>query len=114
MAESQDLIAQATQLGKAIAQHETVKAFMTARQNVQADTEAQQLLAEYTQHAELMQRLQTTQQPIEPADKQKLVDCEQKMSRNAALKDMMRSQADYVGLMNEINRAMEAQLQAGG
>ncbi|MFQ5806850.1 MAG: YlbF family regulator [Phycisphaerae bacterium] len=114
----QELLDRARALGEAIANHPRVRAFMAARAKAEQDSEAQQLLKAYEEQAQHVRRLEAEQKPIEVADKRKLAECEQKMASNEALKELMRTQVDYVTLMNRVNQAMEAPLagsrQSGG
>jgi cell fate (sporulation/competence/biofilm development) regulator YlbF (YheA/YmcA/DUF963 family) len=112
MAEIQALLEQAHALGEAIASHPHFQAFAAARTKTEHDSEAQQLLKDYTEHAQHLRQLEAQRKPVEVADKRKLAEYEQKMASNEALKELMRAQADYVTLMNQVNQAMEAPLAA--
>ena len=114
MSDVQELLDQARVLGEAIANHPHVQAFTKAREQTENDAEARQLLGAYQEQAQRVRQLEAEQKPIEVADKQKLAECEQKMASNEALKALMRTQADYVALMNQVNRAMEAPLSGTG
>lgn len=110
MAETRELLNQARALGEAIARHPAVRAFIAARKKTNSNTEAQQLLKRYSEQAARVRELEAQHKPVEVADKHKLAECEQKMASNEALKELMRAQADYVGLMNQVNQAMEGPL----
>ena len=110
MAEVQELLEKAHALGEAIAKHPYVQAFVAARERTEKDPQAQELLKAYSQQAERIRRLEAQGKPIEVADKRKLAEFEQKLASDAALKDLMRAQVDYVTLMNQVNQAMEAPL----
>ncbi len=112
MADSQELIERARALGEAIANHPNVRAFVNARAEVEKNTDAQELLKAYGEHAQHIRKLEAEQKPIEVADKHKLAEYEQQMASNEALKKMMAAQVDYVALMNQVNQAMEAPLSA--
>jgi cell fate (sporulation/competence/biofilm development) regulator YlbF (YheA/YmcA/DUF963 family) len=112
MADVQELLKQARALGEAIASHPDVQAYLAARNKVDSDAEAQQILKSYTQHSARVRTLEAQQKPIEPDDKRKLVEYEQQLASNAALKELMRRQVDYVTLMNQVNQAMENPLAA--
>jgi cell fate (sporulation/competence/biofilm development) regulator YlbF (YheA/YmcA/DUF963 family) len=112
MTEIQELLDRARALGEAIANHPHVQAFTAAREEVEKDAEAQQVLKAYEEQARHIRRLEAKRKPIEVADKRKLAECEQRMASNDALKKLMRRQADYVALMNQVNRAMETPLAA--
>jgi cell fate (sporulation/competence/biofilm development) regulator YlbF (YheA/YmcA/DUF963 family) len=106
----QELLERARALGKAIASHPRVQVFMAAREKVEKDAACQEVLKAYSEQAKRVRELEAQQKPIEVTDKRKLAECEQKMASNDALKELMRAQADYIELMNQVNRSMEEPL----
>lgn len=114
MSDVQPLLEQARSLGKSIGQHKRMRAFNEAREGVQRDPAAQQILQDYSQYMEKLQRLEAEGKPIEPTDKRKLAEIEGRMSSNDALKQLMRAQADYIELMDRVNSAMEEALAGPG
>lgn len=114
MSDTHDLVRRARELGEALAQHPAIRQFQQARQAVQADPAAQDLLKQYMQQAGRIRQLQAGGKPIEVADKHKLRDLEHAMASNDALKQMTRWQTEYLALMNQVQSAMEAPLLAGG
>ena len=110
MDELREVLDKARALGEALAAHPRMRDYTAARQAVAGDTNAQDLLKSYSEQAEHIRRLEATQQPVEVADKQKIAEIEKGMAANEALKRLMRSQADYIELMNRVNEAMEAPL----
>ena len=112
MANTQELINQARALGEALARHADVQAFFTARAEVEKDAAAQELLKNYSSQAHRVQQLSAENKPIEPDDKKKLLDFEQRMAGNPALKKMMAAQVGYITLMNRVNQAMETPIVA--
>jgi cell fate (sporulation/competence/biofilm development) regulator YlbF (YheA/YmcA/DUF963 family) len=117
MGSKQEIVEQARHLGELLAANEVVQHFRAAQQAVQNDAAAQEMLQKYSQQASRIQQLEAGGQPVEVADKQALAEIERGMAGNDALKDMMRWQADYLGLMNAVNEAMSAPLadeSAGG
>jgi cell fate (sporulation/competence/biofilm development) regulator YlbF (YheA/YmcA/DUF963 family) len=107
MADHDDLIAQARSLGESLAKHPRVTAFFSARQAVDANPAAGQLLREYTTHMQKLQQLSAMQQPIEVADKHKAKELEGKLAGDECIRGFMRAQADYLELMHNVNTAME-------
>ncbi|MBN2447450.1 MAG: YlbF family regulator [Phycisphaerae bacterium] len=103
---NQTLVQQARALGQAIAAEPCVKAHVQSQQAIQADTDAQKLLREYNEHMQRMRTLESTGKPIEPSDKHKLADFEAALASNDLVKQLMRTQADYIELMNAVNNAM--------
>lgn len=110
MQDHAELIDKARALGEALARNPRVREHAAAQKAVRASVESQRLLREYQQHVEHVHELEAAQRPIEVADKRKLADFEQKMAGDEALKRLMRAQADYVELMNQVNQAMDAPL----
>ena len=113
MADFDDLVKQARALGDAVAAHPRVRKFAEAQRGVGQDDSAKRLLADYQAAARRIQELESKQQPITPDDKHRLSDCERKMASNDALKTLMRAQADYLELMERVNRSMEDGIHAG-
>jgi cell fate (sporulation/competence/biofilm development) regulator YlbF (YheA/YmcA/DUF963 family) len=107
MSDVQELIKQARRLGESIVANARVRAFIESRETVDQDGAAQKLLSDFTAQAERIRRLEAEQKPVEVADKQKLGELERSLAGNAALQRLMRTQADYLELMNQVTQAME-------
>ncbi|MBX3395000.1 MAG: YlbF family regulator [Phycisphaerae bacterium] len=103
-----DIIADATALGKKMAAHPRMKAYMVAAQAVNGNQEAQDILMGYQKAIEKIQQLEAAGKPIEVADKRAISDWESKVANNDLLKRMMTAQADYLELMHRINAAIDA------
>jgi len=112
MDDLRELLDKARALGETIAAHPRMREYTAAREAVEKDADTQSLLQSYGRQAEHIRALERNQKPVEVADKQKLAEIEGRMAGNDALKRLMRCQADYVELMNQVNRAMEAPLAA--
>ena len=110
MADAKDLIEKARSLGEALAAHPTVRAHHQAQRDVQNDPAAQELVRQYQEQAATIQHREAQGKPIEVADKQKLKGTEALMAGNEAMKTLMRTQVEYVGIMNQVNQAIEAPL----
>jgi cell fate (sporulation/competence/biofilm development) regulator YlbF (YheA/YmcA/DUF963 family) len=110
----EDIITAAGALGKQIAAHERTRAFLEAARTVAADAEAQNLLREFQTQLEKIRAQEHGGQPVEPADKQRLVTLESQVASNEGLKRLMRSQADYLEMMNRVNDAIESAVQEAG
>jgi len=107
----QEIIADATALGKKIADHPRSKAFFEAARAVAADPAAQKLLKDYQQTAEKLHALEAAGKPLEPDDKRKLAAAQAELVSNEKLKMMLRTQADYLELMNRVQAAIDAATQ---
>ena len=108
----QDIISDAQTLGKKIATHPRCANFLAATQAVGKNEEAQGILRDFQELARRMQELQQANKPIEVEDKHKLTEYEQQVSGNDLLKDMLKTQTDYLELMNGVNSAIEQAIQA--
>jgi cell fate (sporulation/competence/biofilm development) regulator YlbF (YheA/YmcA/DUF963 family) len=106
----QDLLTSARALGAALAAHPTVCAYYAAQRAARADGNAQRLMRDYHAKLNQIQQFEAEQKPIEVADKQKLKSLEAEMAGNDALKALMRTQADYVALMAQVNGAIDGPL----
>ncbi len=106
----QELIEQATKLGKMIAEHERTTLLRQAQQAVDSDPSAETLVTEYKAQAEKIQKLEANQQPVEVEDKHKLRELDEKISENKNLIALTRRQADYIQMMNTINETLSTQM----
>jgi cell fate (sporulation/competence/biofilm development) regulator YlbF (YheA/YmcA/DUF963 family) len=112
MADLQELVRDARALGEKLAANPRVKAYFAAQRAVQEDAAAQALLQEYSAHGEHLRQLEAAQKPVEVADKHKMQDLENRVRATESLKELMRTQADYIELMNRVNTAMSEPLNA--
>ena len=110
MQDIQDLLAKARALGTSLAAHPTVLAHREAQKAVRADQAAQKLLQDYQAHMNRIRELESQQKPIEVTDKQKLKSFESQIAGQETLKTLMRTQADYVALMAQVNREIDGPL----
>ncbi len=110
MQDFQDLLTKARALGTALAAHPIVQAHRDAQRSVRADAAAQQLLQDYQMQLQRLRELEAQLKPIEVADKQKLKNLEGQIAGQESLKALMRTQADYVALMTQVNREIDGPL----
>lgn len=107
-----EIMEKATALGELISRHPRLQAYAAARRAVDSDTAAQRLLRDYANHARQVRALESAQKPIGVDDKRRLAELEQQFASNELLKNLMRTQADFVEMMGHVNRAMEGPLAA--
>ena len=110
MQDIQDLLARAQTLGEALAAHPTIRAYYAAQRAARTDAQAQQMMRDYNAQLERVRQLEAELKPVEVADKQQLKSLEGEMAGNEALKVLMRTQADFVALMAQINGAIDGPL----
>lgn len=107
MPDIQDLLAKARTLGEALAAHPCVRAHYDAQRAVRGDAAAQKVLQDYQTQLNAIRDLEAQRKPVDMAQKQKLRSLESAMAGQESLKALMRTQADYVALMNQVNRAID-------
>lgn len=104
----EEIIAEATALGKKIVAHPRMKAFVTTARAVAEDADAQAILQAYQDQIQAMRLKEQSGKPIEPEEKRALGESEVKVAGNELLKAMMKAQADYLEMMKRINDAIDA------
>ncbi len=103
----EDIIADARALGKKIADHPRTRAFMTAARAVAENQEAQAIMKRLQEQAEKIHNLEQSGKPIEVADKRALANAQGDAAGHGLLKQMMKTQADYLEMMQRINAAID-------
>lgn len=101
------ILEQAKALGKQLAGHPRVKAYLEAQQKIQGDEQARRLLRDYQLLAEKLQRAQAEGKKVTEQDASQLQKFEQDLATNDAIKAWMRGQSDYVDLMYRVDRAIQ-------
>jgi cell fate (sporulation/competence/biofilm development) regulator YlbF (YheA/YmcA/DUF963 family) len=97
----------AKELGKRLSEDARVKAFLEANQAVANSAGTRQILADYEAQARKVEQLQAANKPIEPEDKRRLMELEQKMASDPLMKNLLKAQVGYVELMRQINNAIQ-------
>ena len=100
------IIAEAGKLGRSIAETAASKAFLESREQLDKDNQAQELVEDYQKQLQKIAELERAGKPIEPEDKHKLTDLQQKVASNETLKCWMKAQADFSELMGKVNKAI--------
>lgn len=104
----EDILELASKLGKRIAGDERTQAFTRARQALDANIEARQMLADYEQTQRKVAQLEASGKPIEPDDKRKLVELHTKVVGNEVLKTLLKSQADFLQMMTLVSQKIDS------
>lgn len=107
MDDMQDILNLAKRLGRRIAEHPRTAAYLEAQKALRDDLEARAVFDQFHKQIEHIRSLERSGKPVEPTEKRKLEECEQKIASNPTLKRFMRAQADYVELMTRVERAMQ-------
>lgn len=102
-----DIIADAAALGKKIAAHPKMKAFVAAVNALKADPDAEALLKRYQEKTYEIDAKASQGKPVEVDEKRELADLQRQVATNDKIKAMTRCQADYLDLMRHINDAID-------
>jgi len=104
----EDILELAAKLGKRIADDPRTRAFSKARKTLESNAEARQTIADYEQIQQKVTELQAGGKPIEPQDKHKLKDLHEKVIGNDVLKELLKTQADFLQLMTTVSETIES------
>ncbi len=119
MANMQEILKAAGDLGKLIAEHASARKFEETVRKLQADVEAQRVLNDYNRHMSKVAEKEASGKPIEVEDKRQLEKLQAAMVRNPLLREFQVAQMDYLDLMRKVDEAMagsgpEASAPTGG
>jgi cell fate (sporulation/competence/biofilm development) regulator YlbF (YheA/YmcA/DUF963 family) len=101
------ILEQAKAVGKQLADHPRVQAYIKAQQALQADEQAKRLLRDYQILADQLQKAESEGKHPTEQDATRLQKFEQDMATNDAIKGWMRAQSDYVDLMYRVDRSIQ-------
>jgi len=104
----------AQKLGAAIARHDRYRALVAARKSLDADEQAMGLNKALIEQTMKIAELEDKQAPVEPEDKRELKRLQDETRANPALQEFARAEADYVEVMNKVNRAIQEALDGEG
>lgn len=106
MASTQDIVEQATKLGKLLLDHDAFKNREAVLRKLQADTGAQRLLNDLNRHIQTLAEKEMSGKPIEVEDKHKLEKLQGAVVTNPVLRDLQMAEMDYADLLRKINEAV--------
>jgi len=106
MANTEQILKAAKEVGKLVSSHETTKKFKEAVSGLQEDTDAQRLLTDYHRHLSTVGEKERSGKPIEVVDKRKLEDLQSKVAQHPLLRNLQMVQMDYLDLMRQIDEAI--------
>jgi cell fate (sporulation/competence/biofilm development) regulator YlbF (YheA/YmcA/DUF963 family) len=106
----EDAVAAAEELGKLIAQNEAFRRLRTAEDAVQGDADSQKILQEFDRQRRKIEELERDQKPVEPEDKHEMIRLSDAVHSAPKLQELVRAQADYMELMNRVNKAIQQAL----
>jgi cell fate (sporulation/competence/biofilm development) regulator YlbF (YheA/YmcA/DUF963 family) len=103
-------VAAAEELGRQIAQAEAFRRLRSAEDAVQGDAASQKILGDFDLQRRKIEDLERAQKPVEPEDKHEMIRLSDAVHSAPALQELVRAQADYMELMNRVNKAIQQAL----
>ena len=102
MADTNDVMTQATHLGQLIGAHPAVQQYRELTRQLDLDITARNLVGQFEQLMETLSMKEQNMQPIEIAEKQQAERLQQSIALHPLLKKMMIAQAEYMDLMKKV------------
>ena len=96
----------AEKLGREIRRHERYRLLREAENKVLANPEAKQIQDDLEKQLQKIRGLEQEMKPIEVLDKRELSRLQELAARNPGLKDLLRAQADYFEMLNQVNNTI--------
>jgi len=106
MADTQDIMRAAGNLGALVATHPAVEAYKQTIRQLDLDVGAKTLLQQYEQLIEVLSMKEAQMQPIEVAEKKQFEQLQQSIMMNQTLKKFGQVQHDYMELMKQVQEAI--------
>lgn len=103
---SQQVLDQAFELGKKIAESDEFKAVQQAESTMLSDPEAQKLLMEFQQMQQQQRQKQESGLPITPDEIKNFEQMELKMLQNPLIKNFSEAQHNFQELLNTVNETI--------
>jgi cell fate (sporulation/competence/biofilm development) regulator YlbF (YheA/YmcA/DUF963 family) len=110
----ENALAAAAELGRKIAQEEAFQRLRAAEGAVQHDAASQKILEEFERQRRKIEALEDARKPVEPEDKHEMIRLSDAVHGAPKLQELVRAQADYMELMNRVNKAIQQALSPAG
>lgn len=104
------IIELAARLGRSIQESSQAASLREARKELDQHKDVLDLLKEYQDQLEKVQKLEDENKPVEVSDKHRLQEIQGKLISNDVFKKYTAAQVEYVDLMRQVNTALHRQL----
>jgi cell fate (sporulation/competence/biofilm development) regulator YlbF (YheA/YmcA/DUF963 family) len=108
--DTQQIMDEATKLGELVTQHPAVARYKDARQAVEKDTDANQLMGEFDRQIENLQRQQAAGMPVTDAQQQSLEVLQNKIVSHIKIKALNLAQVEFIDLLRKITQTIQKPL----
>jgi cell fate (sporulation/competence/biofilm development) regulator YlbF (YheA/YmcA/DUF963 family) len=110
MADTQQIIDEATKLGQLVATHPAVARYKEARRAVDQDAEASRMLAEMDRQVEALPRQSQSGMQITDAQQQTLEALQNRIVSKLKVKALNLAQVDFVDLLRKVTQTIQRQV----
>jgi len=100
------IIEMAKKLGEKVREHERYLALRRAEKKVMGDEAAKKVQDDLERQLTKVYKLEKEQKPIEVEDKHELARLQEAARTSPELQELLKAQADYFELMNNVNNAI--------
>jgi cell fate (sporulation/competence/biofilm development) regulator YlbF (YheA/YmcA/DUF963 family) len=110
----EEILAAASALGQRIARHDAFQRLRPAEDAVRSDPALKKLLEDFDRQRRKIEDLESARLPVEPEDKREMIRLSDAVHNSPKLQELVRAQADYMELMNRVNKAIQQALLPAG
>jgi len=100
------ILKKASDLGHLLKQNEIIKRFTELSEKLQKSEDSKKLLEELIETSRAYEEKERDGKPIEPEDKKKLSELQEKSQKDELLSEFMATQGYYINLMTQVNEAI--------
>lgn len=106
----EDILELAEKLGEAISADPRYKALAAIEEQISRDESIKKLLDEYHAQQSKIAELERSVKPIEPEDKRRLQELQEKVIGTDLIKKMSAARFEYANLMRQVDEAIQSKL----
>lgn len=104
MPTTDDIIKDAKALGEKLAEHDAVKKAKDALDRFEKDTDAQQVMQQFSQTLQKLAQKEASGQPIEVSEKKQLQELQASMAHNLTMRQFQMAQMDLEDLLRQVDQ----------
>ena len=109
MANMDQILQAARQLGKLLADHEATQNYNAVLKALKDDADAGRMINDYGRHRQSLAEKEVKGQPIEVADKRRLEQLQDQVSQHPLLRRLQLVEMDYLDLMRQVDETISGE-----
>jgi len=106
----EEILVAAAALGRKIARYDAFQRLRPAEDAVRSDPALKKLLEDFDRQRRKIEDLESARLPVEPEDKREMIRLSDAVHDSPKLQELVRAQADFLGLMSKVNKAIQQEL----